>query len=333
MNTRSLLVSLLFGAFAGAAQAEAPAFVVGPYKHLAMWKDDSNAITLAPDGVRQRYIADGKTAFGPGVLTWAFATGECGEEKWGDASAQDVADANVAAFEQAGIGYIISTGGANGVFTCSTGQGMERFIARYASRQLVGFDFDIEAGQSAAQVESIVRRIKAAQKKHPRLRFSFTIATHAGSDGSMRSLNGEGEAILRAVRRNGLRDIAYNLMVMDYGDGKPEFCVVKNGVCDMGRSAIQAAKNVNTRYRIPFSQIELTPMIGVNDVVSNVFTLDDAKMVADAVRGMKLAGLHYWSLDRDTPCDVPTTGASPTCSTLETKSGDYRRAFSGAGAN
>jgi hypothetical protein len=207
---------------------------------------------------------------------------------------------------------------------------MERFIARYASSQLVGFDFDIEAGQSAAQVESIVRRIKAAQKRHPRLRFSFTIATHAASDGSMRSLNPLGESILRAVRRHRLRDIAFNLMVMDYGDARPAFCVVKDGACDMGRSAIQAARNVNARYRIPFSQIELTPMIGVNDVVANVFTLDDARMLADAVRDMKLAGLHFWSLDRDTPCATPQAGASATCSTLDVKSGEYRRAFARA---
>ncbi|MDB5935367.1 MAG: glycosyl hydrolase [Massilia sp.] len=325
--TFALAALALAGVQAFAAE---PLVVVGPYKHLAMWKDDSHAIAAAPDGMRQRYIAEGRNAFGPGVLSWAFATGECGAEKWGDEDAQAVADANVAAFEQAGAGYIISTGGQGGVFTCASDAGMERFIARYASSRLVGIDFDIEAGQSAAQVDAIARRIKVAQKKHPQLRFSFTIATHAASDGSMRSLNREGEAILRAVRRHGLRGIVFNLMVMDYGDGKPAFCVVKDGVCDMGRSAIQAARNVNARYRIPFSQIELTPMIGVNDVVSNVFTLDDARMVAGAVRELKLAGLHYWSLDRDTPCGAPVSGASPTCSTLDVKSGEYRRAFARA---
>jgi hypothetical protein len=65
---------------------------------------------------------------------------------------------------------------------------------------------------------------------------------------------------------------------MDYGEAIPRNCVVSAGVCDMGRSAIHAARNVHVRYGLPMSRIELTPMIGVNDVVSNVFTLDDARL-------------------------------------------------------
>ena len=320
-----LLVVLLLAICAGDARAGAPAFVFGAYKHLPMWKDASNAITAAPDGMATRYIAGGKRSFGPGALSWAFATGECGDEKWGEEQGAAIAAANVADFERAGVDYIVSTGGGGGMFTCASDAGMERFIARYDSKHLVGIDFDIEAEQSPAQIESLVLRAKDAQRKRPRLRFSFTVATHAASDGSRRSLNATGEAILKAVRRNGLRDAVFNLMVMDYGPGERSKCVVRDGVCDMGRSAIQAARNVNAKYKIPFSQIELTAMIGVNDVVSNVFTLDDAQVVADAVKAMKLAGLHYWSLDRDTPCTAPTTGASPTCSTLDIKSGEYAR--------
>jgi len=89
---------------------------------------------------------------------------------------------------------------------------------------------------------------------------------------------------------------------MDYGEAIPRNCVVSAGVCDMGRSAIQAARNVHVRYGLPMSRIELTPMIGVNDVVSNVFTLDDARLLAEFVRDCGLGGLHFGSLDRDAPC-------------------------------
>jgi chitinase len=301
-------------AASAATSATAPRFIYSPYKHLAH---------------NSPYIVDGRRTVGPGALTWAFATGECGEEQWGDKSGQQIADTHVKSFEQAGVDYLVSTGGQGGVFTCATDEGMERFIARYESKHLVGIDFDIEAGQTKAQVESLVQRIKAAQAKRPHLRYSFTVATHAASDGSNKSLNKEGEAILEAVRRNGLRDYTFNLMVMDYGPGKRVNCVVnKAGVCDMGRSAIQAARNVHAKYKIPYGQIELTVMIGVNDVVSNVFTLDDARMLAAAVKTMKLAGLHYWSLDRDQPCTVPTSGASPTCSTLPIKALEYNRLLS-----
>ena len=325
-----LKFALLFaiaGAVTAPGAAAAPAFVYGPYKHTMMHADASHRITAAHDGVARPYIADGKSAFGAGALSWAFATGECGDEVWGTESAADIAAANVAQFDRAGVGYIISTGGAGGVFSCATDAGMERFVARYRSPHLLGIDFDIEEKQTPAQIDSLVRRARHAQRKWPGLRFSFTVASHAATDGSRRSLNKTGETILKAVRRAGLRDAVFNLMVMDYGSGEAKSCVVKDGVCDMGASAIQAARNVHEKYRIPYAQIELTAMIGVNDVVSNVFTLDDARSVADAVKRMKLAGLHYWSLDRDTPCGEPTTGASPVCSTLDVKSGEYGRAL------
>ena len=88
---------------------------------------------------------------------------------------------------------------------------------------------------------------------------------------------------------------------MDYGEAIPRNWVVSAGVCDMGRSAIQAARNVHVRYGLPMSRIELTPMIGVNAVVSNVFTLDAARLLAESVRDCGLGGLHFWSLDRDAP--------------------------------
>lgn len=311
-NSVALGAALMVCALASQA---APRFIYSPYQHLAQ---------------RTPYIVDGKRSAGPGALTWAFATGECGEEKWGNDSAQQVADANVAAFEQAGVDYIVSTGGQGGVFTCATDEGMERFIQRYASRHLIGIDFDIEAGQTAQQVESLIQRVKAAQAKHPQLRYSFTVATHAASDGSGKSLNRDGEAVLAALRRNGVRDFTLNIMVMDYGPGERSVCVLKPGaVCDMGKSALQAARNVHRKYGLPFAQIELTAMIGVNDVVSNIFTLDDARMLAAGVKQLKLGGLHYWSLDRDKPCSAPTSGASATCSTLPVKAGEYHRILSG----
>ena len=43
----------------------------------------------------------------------------------------------------------------------------------------------------------------------------------------------------------------------------------------MWLSAIQAAKNVNASFGVPFEQIELCPMIGQNDMSSEVTTLAD----------------------------------------------------------
>jgi chitinase len=324
MQVNSIAAALGAALMACALAAQgAPRFVAGPYKHTAMHRQPSHVITIAPAGVPVPAVAFGKRAFGPGTMSWAFATGECGEERWGEEGGQEIADANVAAFDKAGVDYIVSTGGQGGLFTCATDAGMERFVQRYWSKHMVGVDFDIEEGQTPAQIESLVARAVHIQKTRPDLRFSFTVATHAASDGSRKSLNAKGEAILAAARKSGLRDYTFNLMVMDYGVPKKENCVVRAGVCDMGLSALQAVRNVHRKYGIPMAQIEMTAMIGVNDVPANDFTLRDAQLLAKAARTLKLAGLHFWSIDRDRPCTEPTQGASAICSTMDVKAGAF----------
>ncbi|TFW15742.1 glycosyl hydrolase [Massilia arenosa] len=321
---RALALLLSVGALwsAGAALAT-PRFVFSPYKHLAQGRGDGHVIR---DAGGAPYAQPGRPA-----LTWAFATGECGSEVWGEESADDVARANVAAFDAARVNYIISTGGQGGVFTCTSDAGMDRFITRYASAHLIGVDFDIEAGQSAAQIEGLVQRAKNARAKWPTLRFSFTVATFAAADGSQRSLNPTGEMIMAAIRKVGLDDYVLNLMVMDYGVPEPKACVVKAGQCDMGASALQAVRNVSARYGVPLANIEVTPMIGVNDTANNDFTVADARAVAAMAKSLNLAGVHYWSLDRDQPCARPAKGASPTCSgLLDAAAGAYLRELSQA---
>ena len=292
-------------ALSAATALAAPRFIVSPYKYLPL--------NPAPDHVIPGLAGAPYRKDKPAALTWAFATGECGSETWRGQTGQQVAAANVAAFAGAGIDYVISTGGMGGVFTCATDEGMERFLSRYESKHLAGIDFDIEAEQSKEQVTSLVQRAATAQKRRPHLRVSFTVATHAGADGSRRSLNTLGETILAAVRASGLRDWTFNLMVMDYGPPAPDVCVIRAGVCDMGASAVQAARNVHEKYGIPLAQIEVTAMIGVNDVPRNDFTVADARLLGAAAKKMGLAGLHWWSLDRDKPCDVPVQGASDRC--------------------
>lgn len=298
---KKTLFALLLGA---ALQAHAdPAFVAGPYQYLPL---TGGAAQVIPHG----------------TLTWAFASGECGDEVWRDQPAEKVAQ-NVAAFARAGRPYIISTGGAEHKFTCASPAGLERFIARYDSAQLVGIDFDIEDGQSAEQVDALMNAIAAVQRRRPALRYSFTVATHAASDGSQDNLNPLGESILAAVKRHGVHDAVFNLMVMDYGPAASKACVVKAGTCDMGASALQAARSVHAKYGIPYERIALTAMIGMNDVVSNVFTVADARTLVAGARELKLAGVHYWSLGRDKPCGKPMSAASDSCSGVDAPAGIF----------
>lgn len=251
-----------------------------------------------------------------GAITLAFASGECGSETWGGIAPNAFASANIQPLVAAGISYVISTGGQAGSFTCGSPAGMAQFLSRYASPYMVGLDFDIEGGQTPAQINNLIANAAYAHTLYPNLRFSFTLATLAASDGSYGGLNGSGDAVVRAVKASNLSNYTINLMVMDFGGASPGVCVVSNGKCDMGQSAIQAAKNLEHTYGIPASNIELTPMIGLNDVVSETFTLADVDTVVNYAVSHGMAGLHFWSLDRDTPCASNSGYASPICNSI-----------------
>jgi hypothetical protein len=251
-----------------------------------------------------------------GAITLAFATGECGSENWGGVAASSFASANISALSSAGLNYVVSTGGAAGVFTCSSTAGMAQFLSTYMSPQMVGVDFDIEGGQSAADITNLVSAVAYAESVYPKLRFSFTLATLAASDGSYGGLNSLGDSVVKAIQSAKLPSYTINLMVMDFGGATASNCVVVNGACEMGQSAIQAAENLEHTYGIPATQIELTPMIGMNDVSSEVVTPADVDTMTSYAVSNKLAGLHFWSLDRDTPCPGASSSASSTCNSV-----------------
>ncbi len=315
--------------------ATAPASLVfSPYKDTNInmnW--NTNTISTNVSGSATPLATD-LSAHGAKSITLAFATGECGAENWGGVPGAAMATANAAALKAAGIKYILSTGGAAGSFSCGTDAGMKTFIDRWSTPNLIGIDFDIEAGQSEAVIIALVQRIKSAHGAYPTLRFSLTLATVAASEAgsatakslgasAQDSFNVYGDQTLAAVKNNldftGAAAswpsyVTVNLMTMDYGSASPGNCVVAGTTCEMGQSAIQAAYNLHDKFGVPYSNIELTPMLGGNDASDEHFTLEDVDAVSQFAITNGLAGVHHWSYDRDTDC--ATGSASPTCNTM-----------------
>ena len=254
------------------------------------------------------------------AVTLAFATGQCGSENWGGVAPDAIAKANVPLFTAQNRNYVISTGGAAGTFSCASSTGMQAFINRYASANLVGIDFDIEGGQTQADITALVKSVYDVQSSYPNLRFSFTLATLGSTNGLAGSApNGDlsplGGYVMSALAKYPLNNYTINLMVMDYGSPGAGVCVVgSGGLCDMGQTAIQAAKNLAARYGVPYNHIELTPMIGVNDVTNELFSLKDAATMTQWAKVNGISGIHFWSVDRDTPCT--SAYASPICSSV-----------------
>ena len=181
-----------------------------------------------------------------GAITLAFASGECGSENWGGMPRASFASANIQPLVNAGIDYVVSTGGQAGSFTCSTPAGMAQFLSRYMSPHMVGVDFDIEGGQTQAQINNLISNAAYAHTLYPNLRFSFTLATLAASDGSYGGLNGVGDMV---VGRSRLRPAELHDQPDGHGlrFGEPRGLRGGEGQCDMGQSAIQAAQNLETR--------------------------------------------------------------------------------------
>lgn len=298
--------------------AAAP-FVFSPYKDVGIslnW--NTNVISTNVSGTLQPML-DVLPA-GNKVVTLAFATGECGStgETWAGINPDALAQANVSSFVSKNVNYILSTGGSAGVFTCGSDAGMVKFISRFASQNLVGVDFDIEGGQTPAQIQDLVQRVKNMQPLYPNLRWSFTLATLAPADNAPQgvksdALNFYGDTVMKAIQSVGLTNYTINLMTMDYGSATPANCAMQAGAatCDMGQSAIQAARSLNEFWGVPYSQIELTPMIGGNDTPDETFTLQNVATVASWAKANGLAGLHFWSFDRDKDC--PPGAAQPIC--------------------
>jgi len=286
-------------------------FAFGPYKDVTInlnW--NTNVLSTKVSGSLQTVLSVLPAKLN--TVTWSFATGECGSENWGGVQGQALSAANVQSFVNAGKTYILSTGGAAGSFSCGSDAGFDTFIQRYYSANLRGVDFDIEAGQSQAVISNLIQRVKVAQGKYPNLRFSFTLATLGGN--AAQRLGAAGVTTLNAIKAAGLTNYYVNLMVMDYGSANAANCTLgSNGRCDMGQSAIQAAISLHNYWGVPYNRIELTPMIGGNDTTDETFSLADVDRMTAWAKQNGLAGIHYWSLDRDTDC-APGY-ASPTCNT------------------
>jgi hypothetical protein len=307
-----------------AKAATAPSSLLfSPYKDITVdmnWR--TNTLQTAASGISLPLVGSGSffATQEPhlGVVTLSFATGACGSESWAGLSAAAFTSANIGPLSSAGLNYVISTGGAGGIFTCATPGAFASFIASYYTPQMVGVDFDIESSQTQAEIQQLVANVAAVQTQYPNLRFSFTLATMAASDGSHAGVNLLGQEVVQAIQASNpaITNYTINLMAMDYGKPSTANCVIVSGACAMGQSAVQAVENLEYTYGIAASHIEVTPMIGQNNTSGEITTLSDVDTVTSYAIANGLAGLHYWSLDRDTPCSTKKGSISSSCNSV-----------------
>ncbi len=221
----------------------------------------------------------------------------------------------------------VSFGGASGSELGTTCTSADALAAAYGkvvdAYKLTKVDFDVEGGALPDKAANTRRAqaIAALQKQHPGLDVSFTLPVMP------EGLTQAGVDLLADAEKNGVDIDAVNIMAMDYGPAYSD---------DMGTYAIQAATATQAQIKgvlglsdaEAWKTVAVTPMIGVNDVASEVFKVDDATQLVEFAESKGLGALSMWSATRDKACPGgPKPSADATCSSVDQAPNAFSKAF------
>ncbi|MEU8840494.1 cellulose binding domain-containing protein [Streptomyces roseus] len=265
-------------------------------------------------------------------LAFVTSGGGC-SPLWGGVTslADDRVASQISALRGKGGDVRVSFGGAAGSelgLVCGSAADLAAAYGKVVDTyRLTKVDFDIE-GAALPDTAANTRRAQAIaqlQKSHPGLDVSFTLPVMP------EGLTQPGVDLIANAKRNGVAVSAVNIMAMDYG---PAY----SG--DMGGYAIQAATATQAQIKgvlglseaAAWKTVAVTPMIGVNDVATEVFTPDDAKQLVDFARAKGLGWLAMWSGARDKQCPGGAkNSADPTCSSILQEPLAFTKAFAARG--
>ncbi|KAI8898528.1 chitin synthase III catalytic subunit-domain-containing protein [Globomyces pollinis-pini] len=158
-------------------------------------------------------------------------------------------------------------------------------------------DFDIEAMAIDNDQGSVDLRFKALnilRKEYPEMLFSFTIPCFPTG------LAPNGIKLLKSSIDNNFKIDVVNIMTMDFGAER-----APDGKASMGKYSISAAEGTrkilqDLGMEAKGTKIGITPMIGNNDVLGEVFTVANAQEVVDyAMKNDYVSILSFWALHRD----------------------------------
>ncbi len=256
-------------------------------------------------------------ASGAKFLTLGFIVADPRNQKpsWGGYPADDINGGafdisvrqQVTAVRQQGGDVMVSFGGAAGQELAQVITNVKKLEKAYqtviSDYNLTQIDFDIE-GAAEANHASINRRFRAvAALEQQAAAAGRPLNVWLTLPALPTGLDSQGIYVMQSAIKYGVKIAGVNLMTMDYGNSAapdPD---------DMGAYAIQAAQGLfgqlqglygSTLTAQQIWQMEgNTPMIGLNDVTSEVFTLQDAQELTTFAQQVGMGRISMWSLSRD----------------------------------
>jgi hypothetical protein len=289
-----------------------------------------------------RGLVDMKAKSGLNGATLAFVlarNGAC-------AATTDVFDnqADVNKFVSGGGLVKASFGGAFGTYlenACATPEALAAVIIDFVRRTGIGdLDFDVE--QDAAENATINARraralrlvqdaniISAITGQRVVVKVSFTVpSVPTDPNGFPGGMTAKTVDVLKAAVAAGVKVTYVNLMTMDFG---PFFEAGRSMGTLATLALTDASKQLQSIFSVSsekaFAMLGVTPMIGVNDTTSEVFTIADVKTLTDFVKLHKVGLVSYWGINRDQPGgDIALAmGSSPKLAGVPTFA--FTRAF------
>ncbi|MGW0668155.1 glycoside hydrolase family 18 protein [Streptomyces sp. NPDC002746] len=287
-----------------------------PYVDTSLYPAFDLTGTATKTGVKQFNLAF-ITSGGSCAPLWGGVTG------LGD----DQVASQIDGLRAAGGDVRVSFGGASGselALNCTSAADLAAAYGKVVDTyKLTKVDFDIEGGAlpDTAANSRRSQAIAQLQKSHPGLDVSFTLPVMP------EGLTQPGVDLVADAKKNGVDVGAVNIMAMDYGASYSG---------DMGTYAIQAATATQAQIKgvlglsdaDAWKAVAVTPMIGVNDVSTEIFKVEDATQLVAFAKEKGLGWLAMWSGTRDKECEggaKPTADAS--CSSIAQEPLAFTKAF------
>ncbi|MEC3992366.1 ricin-type beta-trefoil lectin domain protein [Actinacidiphila sp. DG2A-62] len=269
-----------------------PAQYAAPYAEV--WNSPT-ALTTVRNATGLKYF----------TLAFVIDGGGCNATFNGDTSVTDASwTSAINSLRSAGGDVIVSFGGASGTeeaLACTSVAALETQYKRVVDGlNLTRLDFDIEGGaldnttandRRNAALADLQQQYAAQGRK---LDIDYTLPVDPSG------LESNAISLLNNAKSHNLNVNLVNIMTMDYGSAM-----------DMGNAAISAAQGLHTQLGQIWTgktSAQLwamegnTPMIGVNDTTSEVFSTSDASDLENFAKSNGIQELSFWSLGRDKAC-------------------------------